>query len=354
MFTPVAAALLLTAGTVAGANRGGPGSPDLVREWTGAWKAADPEVYATFEITDVGAAGFTLEWDEGVGIQGVKERGQATWTGADRARFASEQCTLDLARGAAGRLEATVAEESCFNWSSRATLTFVRADAPVHQRTSFDCGRAGTRVERAVCADRDLAAADRVLADAYESVRRRAGGRGAAIQAAQRRWVAERDRDCGALTDPHRCILLAYGRRILEVRAWPRAPFDAEGRPNVDVLTEVLQSGGARPVSGIRELTAGYVGGIPDEMSLDLHREPDGIWLSGCDAPDRSRGFDPQGIGCGRQHYVAFLRNGEIWAAWADADGVAIVPPPKAGQRLPASLLDFQENHGPPDDDPPR
>ncbi len=93
------------------------------------------------------------------------------------------------------------------------------------------------------------------------------------------------------------------------------------------------------------------VGGIPDELDLVLHDEPGGIWLAGCDQPDRSRGFDPLGMNCGRQHYLAVREDGAIWAAWADAEGVAIVPAPREGQTLPPSLVDFQENHGPPDDD---
>lgn len=318
------------------------------RGWEGRWKTTDPEVYATLEITRVAAAGFAVVWDENVGIQGVHEEGRATWTRPQAARFAGDRCTLTLSRIEGDRLRAAIEADSCFNWSNHDTLTFVREGVAVHERTSFDCAKATTAVERAVCADRDLAAADRLLAETYRETRKRAGD---GVVAGQRRFVSDRDRECGALKEPRNCILLAYGRRLLALRAWPRAPFGADGRPDVDVLDAALRDAPALPRSGIREFTAGTVGGTPDEMSLELHRDATGIWLSGCDEPDRSRGFDPHGIGCGRQHYVAFLRNGETWAAWADADGVTIVPNPRASQPLPDSLLDFQENHGPPDDE---
>ena len=90
-------------------------------------------------------------------------------------------------------------------------------------------------------------------------------------------------------------------------------------------------------------------------MDLAPRAEPAGIAFSGCDEPDGSRGCDPRGRNCGRTHYIAFLRNGETWAAWADADGVKIVPAPKPGRKLPASLEAFREDPFPDDEpDPPQ
>ena len=86
-------------------------------------------------------------------------------------------------------------------------------------------------------------------------------------------------------------------------------------------------------------------------MDLEPRPEPGGIAFSGCDEPDMRRGWDPRGRGCGRTHYVAFLRNGETWAAWGDADGVKIVPAPKPRQKLPASLEAYKEDPWPPVDE---
>jgi uncharacterized protein YecT (DUF1311 family) len=327
---------------------GGPAPAPAAKpaDWAGDWKSADPEAYPTLEITDVDATGFALAWDENVGFQGARATGRAAWSGRDGARFEQDGCALVLARRGA-RIDAEVGD-GCFNWGQHARLTFVRVEVPVHQRTSFDCARAAGAVEAAVCADRDLASADRRLAAAYRAALARAGSE--ALRAGQREWIAGRERGCAADEKRRACLLRAYGRRTLELRAWPEAAFAGE-RPNVRVLRRVLARKGALADSGVRELAAGLVGGIPDEMDLALHDEPGGIWLAGCDQPDRSRGFDPLGMSCGRQHYLAFREDGAIWAAWADAEGVAIVPAPREGQTLPPSLVDFQENHGPPDDD---
>lgn len=323
------------------------------KAWTGSWKSDDAEVYVTLDIADVGPDGLTIAWDENVGLNSTREQGRAGWIVPSReARFASERCALTLKRGSGDRLEALIDEGSCFTWAAYERLGFVRADAVVHAKTSFDCAKASSPVEKALCADRDLAAADRRLAAAFKATVKRAGANRGSLVAAQREWLARRDRDCGGQSEPQRCLMAAYGRRLLALRAWPKIAFDAAGRPDVDVLASVLEDDKTRDESGVRELAAGLVGGIPQEMSFALHRDGDGIWLSGCDYSDRSRGFDPQGGVCGRQHYVAFLRNGETWAAWADADGVTIAPEPKRGRKLPASLVAFREDPIPADAQP--
>jgi uncharacterized protein len=339
-----ASALLLTL-----AAQGGPGEPDPRAAWAGSWKCADPEVYATIVIAAVGPSGFSLEWDENVGIRGTRVEGAATWQPGGRAALVTDRCELTLTRTKDDRLLATMPEGSCFGWASHRRLAFVREGVTVHQKASFDCAKAATAVERAICADRDLAEADRQLSSAYKTTVARAGEDRERLASGQRAWLARRDRDCGTLAQPGSCLLRAYGRRLLELRAWPEAPFGPDDRPDVAVLTRVLVSkDDAIARTGLAELAAGLAGGIPADMDLEPRPEPAGIAFSGCDEPDPSRGWDPLGRACGRQHYISFLRNGETWAAWADGDGVTIVPAPKPGRKLPASLEAFQEDPYPP------
>jgi uncharacterized protein YecT (DUF1311 family) len=324
--------------------------------WAGTWKCADPEIYATIVIRDVGEAGFTLEWDENVGIKGTRAEGPARWRPGGRAEFIAERCELTLTHTKDDRLLATMPENSCFGWSSHTKLAFVREDVTVYEKASFDCRKAATPVERAICANRDLAEADRQLSSAYKTTVARAAEGRERLATAQRAWIARRDRDCVRPAERESCLLRAYGRRLLELVAWPEAPFGPGDRPDVAVLTRVLVSKGDDAIArtGLSELTAGLVGGIPAEMDLEPRAdEPAGLAFSGCDEPDPARGHDPRGRNCGRTHYVAFLRNGETWAAWADADGVTISPVPKPRQKLPASLQAYQDDPWPPDDDPP-
>lgn len=79
---------------------------------------------------------------------------------------------------------------------------------------SFDCARARTADERAVCADRALNDADVRVAQLYGITRHflAMGARGAEIDA-QRAWLAERRR-CGARRV---CLRRLYARREAEL-----------------------------------------------------------------------------------------------------------------------------------------
>jgi uncharacterized protein len=324
--------------------------------WAGTWKSDDPTIYATIVIRDVGDAGFTLEWDENVGINGTRAEGSAQWRPGGRAEFVADRCELALTLTQDDRLLATMPDGSCFGWSNHVSLTFVRENVTVYEKASFDCRKAATPVERAICADRDLAEADRQLSSAYKTTVSRAADGRERLATAQRAWLARRDRECGPLAEPGACLLRAYGRRLLELAAWPEVPFGPGDRPDVAVLTRVLVSKGDDAIArtGLSELAAGLVGGIPAEMDLEPRTdEPAGLAFSGCNWSDPSRGWEPRGRNCGHTYYIAFLRNGETWAARGDADGVEIEPKPKRRQKLPASLQAYQEDPWPPDEDEP-
>lgn len=62
---------------------------------------------------------------------------------------------------------------------------------------SFDCAKVGTAVERAICGDSALAAADALMARLYARAQVSAFGQGSSNQlAVQRKWLAERDEAC--------------------------------------------------------------------------------------------------------------------------------------------------------------
>ncbi|MFZ4605411.1 MAG: lysozyme inhibitor LprI family protein [Caulobacter sp.] len=93
---------------------------------------------------------------------------------------------------------------------------------------SFDCNKARTPDEKAICADRALNDQDVRMAQLYDIVRHLVamGGRGA-IMDDQTVWLKAR-RTCGA---NRACIGRAYTRRIaqlnsvLETRVYPNGPF---------------------------------------------------------------------------------------------------------------------------------
>jgi uncharacterized protein len=83
---------------------------------------------------------------------------------------------------------------------------------------SFDCYKASTPTELAVCADTRLWAPDNELAKSVRRELTRHPDKRTSILREEREWVSERDRDCPASTlstEPfHLCLIEAYQKRI--------------------------------------------------------------------------------------------------------------------------------------------
>jgi len=65
---------------------------------------------------------------------------------------------------------------------------------------ALDCGKASTKLERAICGDKRLKAADAAMAQAYAQILKAAAGDAEIhemLVASQRRWLAARDQDLG-------------------------------------------------------------------------------------------------------------------------------------------------------------
>ncbi|MCC7217577.1 MAG: MliC family protein [Burkholderiales bacterium] len=85
---------------------------------------------------------------------------------------------------------------------------------------SFDCARKLTSsVEQRICADPQLAALDRQVADVYAAAVAQATGADArALAAEQRGWIKGRN-DCWKQTDVQACVDSAYRTRIAGLQA---------------------------------------------------------------------------------------------------------------------------------------
>ncbi len=108
------------------------------------------------------------------------------------------------------------------------------------QAAGFDCAKAGTRVERMICADPALSALDAQLARAYRDGARRTAEPERYIRE-QRAWLKARD-VCLAHGDATACLHDHYTRRIqaLSGNCWRHQPWDPA----------VASGGAGHPVSG--------------------------------------------------------------------------------------------------------
>lgn len=87
---------------------------------------------------------------------------------------------------------------------------------------SFDCAKASSAIDRAICQDKDVAKADREMAALYAALFARLGGSAKeALQKSQVQWIVNRNRGCArddndAIT---RCLAARYENRIADLKA---------------------------------------------------------------------------------------------------------------------------------------
>jgi uncharacterized protein YecT (DUF1311 family) len=79
---------------------------------------------------------------------------------------------------------------------------------------SFDCTKAGTSIEKMICADPELAASDAQLAKNYKAALAAAGENAGAVKQNQRNFISKRNQ----CTTPQ-CVAQAYSARLDEIAA---------------------------------------------------------------------------------------------------------------------------------------
>lgn len=101
---------------------------------------------------------------------------------------------------------------------------FTARDAFVPPSTgpSFDCRRAGSAVETAICGDKNLAARDLALNALYDEVRQGSDTVAARTQLRdlQRNWVKERDLDCTDAGRMAACLTAKYDAQRKRLENW--------------------------------------------------------------------------------------------------------------------------------------
>ena len=99
------------------------------------------------------------------------------------------------------------------------------------QAQSFDCAKAHTPSERAICAQPSLGALDRAVADAYAAALARPGADAAALRASEQAWLRSRDAGCSPPARRHAslagCLSAALTARLT---ALTPAAMPAEAR----------------------------------------------------------------------------------------------------------------------------
>ncbi len=111
-------------------------------------------------------------------------------------------------------------------------LLLAASDAALAQQPAFDCAKATTAIERTICGNEHLVAADRAMAAALAGLVGKLDARAKEhLTADQARWLANRERACvGSPGDVLQCLTARYHLRTsrLKVFAIGAYPFVSE------------------------------------------------------------------------------------------------------------------------------
>lgn len=96
------------------------------------------------------------------------------------------------------------------------------ATAQEGPKASFDCKKAASAVEKAICEGNYTAELDVVLDELYRAVMSKAeAAKRAAIESGQRQWLGVRNTSCGRAKPDTECLARLYKDRIVELsREW--------------------------------------------------------------------------------------------------------------------------------------
>jgi uncharacterized protein len=120
---------------------------------------------------------------------------------------------------------------------------------------SFDCAKAATEVELAICASDRLSTQDLDLLDAYKAAR----DSGATTRDDQRSWIRQRNTQCGGNVD---CLYQVNQARIDDLNGTGATPQPSNPQPVVAAsnqrLADEIQVQGQNYLGDVVELTACY------------------------------------------------------------------------------------------------
>lgn len=176
----------------------------------------------------------------------------------------------------------------------------VSTSAAVAEQPSFDCAKASTTVELAICASAELSRLDRDLSAAYLAARNALGGSARQdLLDRQRAWLADRERCGGSET----CLASKMSERIDVLEGRAASAADGSGGMPPSLIGHWMPYSDTTSPDGVR-LSSG-VADFGRNGRYDIQQVRPGGWVFRI--TDKSQ--DASELMCGYDHatYVAFM-----------------------------------------------
>ncbi|MDH5632905.1 MAG: lysozyme inhibitor LprI family protein [Gammaproteobacteria bacterium] len=299
--------------------------------WQGEWKINNKEQYMAFTIDNARGSTFRMDYDEGIGINGLSFTANGSISGntatvpyTDRSG-SSCQLKLELLEDS-GRKRIKTSNCALSQYNEGAQIhTFVPESEKLFYKAGFNCAKAGTPIELMICNTQSLADADRTLGSLYKALKQSlAGGDKKQLGTHQRDWLKHRDSQCGNMKADalEFCLRKHYGKRLMQLHAQKHHGISHQGGPSHAFYQAVHAASGNRNNTTDSMMDQGlglWLGGrinrrLADTGSYEMHTvtiDDNLIVMEGMYASDPSKGFDPASQGNGI--IIVMTKTKETW-----------------------------------------
>jgi uncharacterized protein YecT (DUF1311 family) len=303
--------------------------------WVGEWNVPKREGYNFVEITKATATQLEGAYNEGVGINGVSFEFKATLTSPTKAKGEGkrmgDKCALTLElKGEGIRRTLTLGGgcELAAMSESQESLTFLPKGAKSYFEASFDCNKAASPVEIAVCESWVLATSDKAVGGHYSDARKSLDQAGQTrLRDAQRAWVKTRDGECASQAkELERCLMRHYGLRQFQLYALVKYGLWLDGAPDFKMVSAVAQAArkkdGKVPSlldSGLDLWLSAHTSATLQSNLGSLEADPapeltaSAFIVRANYSPNATQGHDP--VGSSRVVFIGFYDRQGVWVA---------------------------------------
>jgi len=192
-------------------------------DWLGEWKINDKNKYMSFSIDNSSKEGLVFSYDEGIGINGILINGtiklEKNNKGVIEASIRGAQCRLKLHLSKNKAITLSNCEIGSYDNSAGETV-FVPRSTILYYKASFNCAKAGTKIEQAICESKTIAKADKELGSVYKALRKKLSKKNInRLRKEQRSWIKNRDSQCKKKSRLrlNYCLRHYYGQRLFSL-----------------------------------------------------------------------------------------------------------------------------------------
>lgn len=328
-------------------------------DWVGEWKINDKNKYMSFEIKSNAKTGFDFLYDEGIGINGISFDGTVNLSKNNIAFvdyfYRGKQCKLKLQlliRKNNKKLSLSGCELDSYDEEPDIKKVFVPKAQKLYFKAGFNCAKASTKNEVAICESKVLAKADKKLGGLYKVLRKKLSSKNRnRLKSEQRKWIKDRNSSCKQKNDNelNYCLRRYYGKRILELnilrdyRVWHTGKLAYSTFYDVKVAKKKQKSKlNFHPLDNGLGL---WLGGVmkrrlTDSGSYEIQEEEfidNSYILSGPYSSNPTEGFDP--MSSGNRIFIEFSSVAGIWIGLVSySDKYIYIPKNKTISDAPAKL----------------